>query len=584
MRFSRRTPIVVCLALLITVCVAAAVDIDASLNRDTIRVGEIAELTIAVSGTVTGVGRPELPAVDYISVVSSSSQKSIELIDGQMRSTTTYTFGIRASREGTYEIPPVEVPVDDRVLTTRALTLSVISDGRPGPQPDPPTPPELDPLEPAPEPVSQRPDIDATTEVDNRRPWVGEQVTLTLSFTQSHRAGLVGNAHYQPPSAQGLVVESLPDDDQRTVWLDGTPYEVSTRNTALFALTPGEYTIGPAEITYRRSYVRAEERITTDPITLSVRALPRQGRPEDFSGVVGQLQTRMSTPSGQVRVGEALSLRLEVSGTGDLRQLEAPEVTVDGEARVDPGGVEREISPQRVRGGYLIGGRVVFDYLLVPREAGKLMVNPVRVHYFNPETGRYELAQTSPIEIAVEPGDLGQIAGTTAEGPELRYIKEGSRGLKARQPVTASGWFWGAQVLPLLALGWAIRRRAEMRRRENDPGYRRRVEAAENARAVLRLAARSDEPVEVFRRSDEAMAGYIAAKTGAAEAGISPASARELLVEAGVSDEHAQRAAELLKRLRAGAYAPGTAEDGITGEIVDRVGELVAELEAVLPS
>lgn len=581
MRITGRTLAVTCAALLMALSPAAAVDIDASFNRDTVRVGEIAELTIAVSGTVTGVGRPEVPAVDYLTVVSSSSQKSIELIDGQMRSTTAYTFGIRASREGTYEIPPIDLPVDDRVLTTRSLTLTVIPPATDPRRPPPGHPPDFEDLETDPDPVEPRPDIDATTEVDDPTPWVGQQVTLTLTFMQSHRASLVGNAEYSPPSTEGLVAEPLPDEGHRTVWIEGVPFEETKRKTALFAHSPGDYTIGPAEIIFRRSYMRGQERITTDPIALNVRSLPQQGRPAGFSGIVGRLQTRISSSAGQVRLGEALSLRLEVSGTGDLRQLEAPEITVDGDARVDPGGAERDISPQHTPSGHRIGGTVVFDYLLVPREVGTLRVNPLVVHYFNPETGRYESAQTSQMEIDVQPGDPGQIAVEERE-TELRYIKEGRRGLSSRALVTGSPWFWGAQVIPLLALGWALRRRVEMLRRAQDPRYRRRVEAAGEARARLRLAARIGAPADLYRRADEALAGYLAAKTGGSASAVSPTGAREMLVEAGAGEDLAQRTADTLETLRAGAYAPGAGEQIAPEEVLERVRQLIDALEGAL--
>ncbi len=562
---------------------AVAVDIDASLNRDTVGVEEIAELTIAVTGRVAGVGRPEIPTVDYLSVVSSSSQKSIELIDGEMRSTTTYTFGIRASREGVYEIPRIEVRVDDTVMQTRALTLNVIDRSDTGPPSDRVVPevPEAEMPEIGEQAREERADIEATTEVDDPNPWVGQQVTLTLTFMQSHRTPMVGNAEYAPPSTEGLIAEALPDEPQRTVHIDGVPYEVSTRKTALMAPAPGEYTIGPADITFRRSYMQGQEHIRTDPITLRVRPLPDRGRPEEFSGIVGRLDARMSAPSEKVRAGEALSLRLTVTGVGDLRQLEAPRVTTDGNARVDVGAVEREISPQRTQSSYLIGGRVQFDYLLVPREAGPLRVMPAVLHYFDPATGRYERTQTAEILIDVQPGDPGQLAAEDQEA-DLRYIKEDGGGLRARDPVTGSTWFWAMQILPLVGLAWAARRRAELLRRERDPAYRRRVEALEEANARLREAARVGEAVEVFRRADEALAGYIAAKTGVSEAAISPNRARELLVQAGAADDLAQRSSDLLISLRAGAYAPGTGEEIAPLDVPGRVRALLGELEGAL--
>lgn len=572
------------LAALSALPAGAQVDVQASLSRETVEVGETVELTIAVTGALMGVDTPRIPPIDYLNVVSTASENNIRVGNGGMERTTLFIYGLRASREGTYTIPGLKVPVGDQVYTTRPLALQVVAAAQPSPrgsQPPPSTVPDLS--VPGAESLPEAPidEIAATTEVDNPTPWVGEQVTLTLTFMQAHAAHLMGNAEYQPPSTEGLVAEPLPDGPQQSTVIAGVPYEVATRRTALIAPAPGEYTIGPATITFRRSFMGGEETIQTEPIALKVRPLPARGRPESFSGAVGRLSLAMSLPTNEVRVGEAASLRLKVSGTGDLRQLEPPEVVVDGDARVYQSGEERQIAAQETGSGPKIGGTVTFDYLIMPRAAGSLTVMPIVLSYFDPSVERYQSAQTSPATITVLPGEAGQ---TVAEptGDELRYIKETGLALRARQPVTSGAWFWALQCAPLLGVGWALRVRAERLRRERDPRYRRRTEAARVARSSLRAIHSMDEPSEVYLRADDALAEYIAAKTDTSAAAISPESARERLEEAGVSEELAAQARDMLRSLRAGAYAPGSAGAPGPKHAVDGVRALVDALEEAL--
>ena len=569
------------LALLVMLPAWAEVDLHASLNRDTAAVGEVVQLTVAVAGALTGVGDPRLPQLDYLNVVSTSSQKSIQFINGQMQTTTTWVYGIRASREGTYTIPAIEVPVDDRVLSTQVLTLRVLppaSASRPSPAP----PPDLAPPdEPPPGTQPSVEPIQAITEVSNRTPYAGEQVTLTLRFYQAHSVMLIGNAEYSPPTTDGLISEPLPDGPQRTERLGNMSFEVATRQTALIAPAPGQYTIGPATITFRRGYMQPEESIQTDPITLDVRPLPERGRPADFGGAVGNLDLAVSLSTPRVRVGEAASLRLTISGTGDLRQIEAPEVTVDGDARVYQSGEERKIEPQQRGQEFAIGGSVTFDYLIMPREAGTLTVNPVVMHYFNPRSGRYESSQSAALSIDVAPGEMGETV-IEAPGDELRYIKDNALGLHTRPPITSNVLFWLLQALPLVGLGLAYMHRAEQLRRARDPRYRRRVEAAAHARRQLSEISRMQQPAEAYRRGDEVLAEYKAARTDAAAASISPEAARQRLESVGAESELAQRAEETLRRLRAGAYAPGTQDSLQPDRIVPTVRALVDEIEAAL--
>ncbi|MFW6156453.1 MAG: BatD family protein [Armatimonadota bacterium] len=577
----------IAMAVLIATPVAAQVDVQASLSRDTVRVGETVELTVVVTDAMLGIDAPRVPEIDYLSVTSTASSTNIEFVDGDMRRTTVFSYGLRASREGTYTIPPMTVPIGDEAYTTRALSLRVEPSATTSPQPpdgssQDPDPPESGATDrPDQEPAEPPKEIDAVTEVDDRTPWVGEQVTLTLKFLQAHTLRLVGNAEYEPPSTEGLVAEPLPDEPQRSITIDGMSYEVATRKTSLIAPAPGEYTIGPATVTFRRGFMQSEETIETDPITINARPLPTSGKPDDFSGAVGSIQLGMSLATNEVRVGEAASLRLEISGTGDLRQITPPEVRVEGDARVYQSGEDRQIAPRETPDGYEIGGHVTFDYLIMPHSPGQLRLEPVVVHYFNPKVERYQSAQTSPATITVHPGEAGASIAET-NGSELRYIKESGLALTARPPVTSRGWFWLLQGLPLLGLGWALRERAERMRRERDPRYRRRVEAARNARRSLGAIDLSPPPSEIYHQIDEVLAEYIAARTGGSAAAITPDVASERLLEEDAGEELAVRARDLLSRLRAGAYAPGASGAPAPSEALDEARALVDAAEGEL--
>ncbi|MEA3400857.1 MAG: BatD family protein [Armatimonadota bacterium] len=559
---------------------AAEVDVHASLNRESAAVGETVELTVAITGAVSGVTRPEIPSVEGIEVVGSSSQQNITFANGQVSSINSYVFRLRPTREGTFTIPGIEVQIGGEVYTTTPLTLTVSGGSRrPTPAPSAPTspmPPDVQPAAP-----ETGDDIFATTEVDDRTPYVGQQVTLTLTFYQSHRVRLLSNPEYTPPETEGLVAEPLPSGEQISRSIDGVPYEIITRRTALIAPAAGEYTIGPATITYMRSYLGGEETITTDPITLEVRDLPGAGRPEGFSGLVGRFHAELSADTDRVRVGGAAAVRLTVTGTGNLRQLEAPELPLRGRARLYQSSEQRRIGPQPSGDGHAIGGSVALEYLVMPEEPGTVTLGPVTLHYFNPQTERYEAAVTSEVALTVLPAS-GSAGASRPEAGEIRYIKTHELGLRSRPPVTASAWFWLLQLAPVAGLGWALGRRSETLRRARDPQYRRFVEAESRARRVLRALDGAASTEELYDAADEILTEYIAAKTGVAAASLGPEEARELLASAGVDKAAASEAGELLEQLRAGLYAPGSSRAPSSGELRERLSELIEAIEAAL--
>lgn len=555
----------------------AEVDVDASLARDTVAVGETVELTIVVTGAVGRVAAPQVPQVDYLQVVASGSQQSISFINGRMNSTNTYTFTIRPTRAGTYTIPPITVHAGGEILTTRPLTLTVTPGATSPPPATTPTAPDEAPPTDVGQPAEE---LFARLEVDNDHPWVGEQVTMTLRFYQSHYARLLDTAEYTPPRTEGLIAEPLPDPPTQTIQIQGVPYEVVERRTALFAPQPGEYTIGPASINFVRSYLTGEETITTEPVTLTVRPLPTTGRSKNFSGVVGRLKAELSATADSVRVGEALTVRLEITGTGDLRQLEAPELNC-GNARVYSSGQHCEVAPEHSENRYLIGGKAVFEYLVMPTEAGTLTIAPVEIQYFDPGKERYVTARTAALHIEVLPGEGGETTLDRSEG-EICYLKESSLGLRARPPITSHSWFWLIQLVPLGGLSWALRRRTELLRRAADPRYRRFTEAATAARRRLRRLSSQATPREVYEAADEALTGYVADKTGVAAASLSPSEAVRLLDDAGCSAEVANEVGDLLSTLRAGVYAPGATVALPPDQVAERIRTLVERIEGEL--
>lgn len=568
---------VAALALLATglPCAVAAVDVFASLNADTVAVGETVELTVVVTGTVRGIGEPELPDLDPLVVMSRSSRKNWTFGGGRTSSTVQYIYELQSHREGTFTIAPITVIAGEQALSTRPLTLTVTAATRPTPAPLPSTEPETVPSAPPTGAWPTEP-VTATTELDNDEPYVGEQVTL--SFKLYHRVNPAG-VQYSPPSTEGLVAEALPDIPERQEEIGDYVYGVVERETALFGPAPGEYTIGPAQVDYSLGFFDRERIIRTEPITLKVRALPRAGRPAGFSGAVGQVTASLDTDKTQAKAGEALTARLRIEGTGNLRQLEAPDLTVSGGCKWYSSGEQRRIEPREVDGRQLLGGTVTFEYLLVPQQEGTLRIEPVKVHYFDPVKKRYATATTGAAQVRVLKGLVEEIGAE--QGPEdIRYIKVRGGALRARPPVTASWWYWVAQLVPLLGLAAVVRQRGLRLRLEADPKHRRFVQALGRAeRRLTDLSRRHREVTGTCEALDEVLTDYVADKLGVAASSLSPEAAERALAEAGAPEDPGRDVGQSLRTLRAGRFAPGAAGQGESDELVRTVRKLITDVE-----
>jgi len=575
-RLSRAAVVVAALGVACSLALAD-VQVAADLSRDTIALGETVELTLVVTGTLRHVAEPQLPAIDGLDVVSRSSSQNVSFGTGGASATIQYVYGLRASRTGTFTIPPITLQAGGELLQTRPLTLTVTGSTQPPPTtPAPPQPGATAPGTTALPEAGQ--EVFATTEVDNARPYVGQQTTLTFSFY--HRVRLAGPSTYDPPSTEGLVAEVLPDVPEQTVLVREQAYILVQKRTALFAPAPGEYTIGPAEVKYSVGFFSPEQVIRTPPIKLHARPLPKQGKPQGFAGAVGQFKASLTTDKAEAKAGEALTARLTVEGTGNLRQLDAPKLSVAGACKWYPSGEQRRIEALASEGGHRIGGTVTFEYLLIPRQEGTLRIQPVKLPYFDAQKRKYLTATTEPVEVKVLRGVVEESSGE--QGPEdIRYIKK-TGSLRARPPLTATSWFWLVQLLPLLALAVAVRQRAARSRLEADPKYRRFVQAATRAREGLReIGRRSLDARTVYERLDEVLTQFVADKLGVAASRLSPEAAELALADAGAPQELSEQVGQMMLRLREGRFAPpGGGEE--VAKLPEAVRQLIHETEDAL--
>src|SRR5690606_5333817 len=91
----------------------------------------------------------------------------------------------------------------------------------------------------------------------------------------------------------------------------------------------GEIEIDPFSINVLISgYYGAENvQLTSDPVSMKVRGLP-SGKPDNFSGAVGNYKLNASLSKKEVKANEAVNLEVEIVGSGNLNTLKTPEIPI----------------------------------------------------------------------------------------------------------------------------------------------------------------------------------------------------------------------------------------------------------------
>ena len=562
----------------------AQLSVMAEVDQDSVTLDDTVALTVTVAGsTLSRLEEPALPELDGLRLLVTSTQQSFSLVNGRMQSSYSFVYQLQPTKTGKLAIPAIAVKARGRTYQTAPLTVNVSAgSGRAPARPGTGGPGAFMPVDPfAPGPMSALSPEDAVAvrhRVDTRTAYVGQQVTYEFIFYQAEQ--LAGYVNYREAETPGFVAEALPNPPPADEELNGRTYRTQRRAKALFATAPGKHTIGRAVVTVTVDPFAGPQELAADPITVNVLPLPEASQPAGFTGAVGRFRVALSADQTQVRAGETVSVQVQVSGSGNVKSLGAPKLTLPPSARLYEAGENRRVEPGGGGDGDKIGGTAVFSYLVLPRETGTLRLGPVRLPYFDPSSRTYRTAESNSLSVTVSPGVVSAVEGPAA-GDGLRPIRS-SLGRRLAPPAPFQAWFWIGLALPLLPLAWAGWRRWQVVAVAADPRAARANRALQLARrrlASARHCAERGDCDACYGQLHAAVCDYVADRLGAPPAGLTADSVSQLLVAAGCPVELAAQAQALLQRAAGGRFAPGGSDPDQATALTRQCEELLRVLQ-----
>jgi len=582
-------------ALLLLLALPARADeprLRAELDRPAAAVGDQVRLSVILEGFSQRAGAPQIPPVTGLELYDAGRSTSISLINGKLSSSTSYTYVLVPQSAGTFAVGPITVEEKGRSYSAAALTLTVGAGGpaRTGRAAG------AGPARAAPAPAGAAGQgLFARLETDRREAYPGEQITVHFRLYQRDDVALTDLAEFQPPTTEGFWREDLGPQREYTTQIEGRSYRVREMSWALFATRAGELQVGSASIV---AYVAGRSRMRSPfddffggspfdrrPVpleaegwTVHVRPLPEDGRPEGFTGSVGdyRLEARFDVPAA--RRGEPFTLTAKVSGTGHVQTIGAP-VWPDWKGlRVYDSGEAVSVD----KGQEQIGGEKTFTQVLIASRAGKVRLDPVRFVYFDPARRRYQTVATPPLEIQVAEGGAGIDAGGSGALPlaeDVLYIHTDiARGLR---PPSAGGGAASGLVLglPVLLAGGAALLRWRRAAVESDPATGRRSQAFRRARRALSGLPRGETAARSAARIAEGVETYLSDWLDIAVRGTTRGELRGALQAWGLPEEQVRRVEALLDRSEEMRFGAG-GDAARVAELARDAEGLVGDLEA----
>lgn len=552
----------------------------------------------------------DFPGFELLYGPSTSSSSSFSIVNGKTTHTSqmTFTYTLLAQKAGNYKLPAAAVKSGGQTYRSNQASIQILqgdgsgaSDGSGQSNGSAAT---RQRLQNAGERITSN-DLYITVTASKKRLYEQEAVVLTYKLYT-----LVSIDQYsgKMPDPDGFHTQEIALPQQKTLnyeRVNGRNYgTVVLSQYVLFPQKTGKLVVPAinfeADVVQQdrsvdpfdaffgggSSLIRVKKTIVAPAVELTVDPLPT--RPANFSGAVGtQFNISGSLSPEQVDANDAVSLRLVVSGVGNMKLMKAPKVEwpKDFES-YDP----KMTDKTRITTNGATGN-IIYDYTAVPRHGGKYSVPPVEFCYFDTNTKSYKILRTDSFHVAV-----AKTAGSavrrvqsqedlTVLNSDIRYIRTSAAKLRPQgSTFFGSLNYWlvyvGAVLLFLLMVAVFYRQakaNANVARRRGRKAGKAATKRLKSAAKLLKQG----QSKAFYEEVTHALWGYVGDKLNLPVTELNKDNVGEQLTERGVGEESIQRFLRVLGDCEFAQYAPGDPSatmDKLYGEATEVINELDAKL------
>ena len=514
---------------------------------------------------------------------STSRQSSFQMVNGHTTSSSsiTFTYIICANKNGTFTIPPAQIRCEGHTIKSNSVKITV--SGRQQSQRGGGGGYDNEPqMRTAGSNISGA-DLFIKVSANKQRVHEQEPILLTYKvYTLVQLTRLDGKMpdlkgfhtqEVQLPQQKSFKVETYNGRPYRTVtWSQYVMFPQMTGKLEIPSITfdgtvvMQNRDVDPFEAFFNggSGYVEMKKKIKAPGITIQVDPLP--ARPADFSGGVGKFNISAQLTPASVKTNDAITLRVIVSGVGNLKLIKEPVVVFPK----DFDRYDAKVTDKTKLTSNGVEGSMIYDFIAVPRNAGKYEIPPVKFVYYDTSANKYVTTESKGFTLDVaqgaKSGGVSDFTGSDVDmlNKDIRYIKTTPEELHG-----VNDFFFGSTsywiALALLAVAFIslfviFRQRAidnanigKMRGKKANKVATRRLRTA----SKLMAAGRSGEFYDEVLR---ALWGYVGDKLNMPVESLSRDNISQRLTEREVSEANVSLFISALDECEFERYAPGDAK------------------------
>jgi hypothetical protein len=508
---------------------------------------------------------------DFMVVGGPNTSVSNSWVNGKRSYSKTYSYFLAPKKRGTFTIKQATIEIEGEIYKTFPVTINVTAAvDKPNGPPD------------ASDIASEN--IHLVAEVSKTNPYLNEGFTVVYKLYVSPETGVSNwrekdNPRYNDFWSQNIEINGL--NIQKGLYNDEEYRYVVLRKTVLYPQKTGKLKIEPlvlditvevptgrADIFGRAIMTKVPKTVTAGSRTIDVKPLPEQGRPSDFKGAVGNFDFKVTTTKTELDATESLQAKIEVSGKGNLKLFELPELSTPSSLEVyEP---EHNENVRTNLSG--MQGRISDTYTIVPQYRGKYPIPSISFSYFDLDTESYKRITSDEIVINVLGGPVAsnnndENATNTNAKQTVRpntntfaFIKTSSNWSSIKsQPFFKSTAFWSMLLLPFLAIPLAIVIRRRKDKRNADVKGNRIRKADRLARKYLSEAKKNLGKKEAFYEAlERALHNYLKAKLTIETSDFNKEKIQKLLIEENVQSSTVSDFISIIENCELARYTPIT--------------------------
>ena len=526
--------------------------------------------------------------------INKGNQTSITIVNGRVNQkreiSTQVIYYLTPTKKGTFTIGAASIEYDGTVYKSAPIKITI-------------TDPIQMPTYPGQQPtnVNYGEGIHLVAELSTKNPFVNEPVTVVYKLYFEPRSTVGNFRNFKAPKyndfwSQYIDMKQLRAERGK---YNGKDYSmVVLRKVILYPLEAGAKTIEPFKIdldaevpTGRRDWFGEyemrviEKSLSTGTQTINVKPLPEKGKPESFTGAVGNFDFKVTPSKTALKAGESLDLEVSVSGKGNLKLFTLPKPVMPSALEMyEPSHTENVQTP-------LTGmvGKVSDKYTIIPQFKGKYTIKPMEFSYYDLVSKSYKTITSKEITIDVAEGDGTVVANTPSVNKQVIQKKEVFQFNKlktefvsaSREDFLGSGLFYSLLFAPLLLIPIVMIARKQKEAKDADVVGNR---VRNNNRLVKKYLSEAKkqmgDKVPFYMAMEKALHNFLKAKLHIETVEMSKDNIIELLQQRNASEESINRFMELMNDCEFARYAPAT-DIAMTNDF-ERAVERISELEKQL--